>query len=696
MITEEQKKIIDSEEDHIVVVASAGAGKTFTIISKVLNIIKNTNPSDILLTSFSKSANEELKDRIKLKLDASIVNKIEIKTLHSVCFNLLSRFGKKIGFDNVNIVPVSYYIKIILNRAIFQDIDCFDVEDSKKLVDKIQRAKIYNNFTNTFYTDIEKDLYNYAEETMKSQNKMTFEDLLYKGLELLTKYPDIKESAQKYDYIIVDEAQDTSLTQFKIIECLLKKTTKTMIVMDAKQNIYGFRGAHYKYCNSFIERTNSKLFLLSETFRFGDNISNLANTVMGKMMIEGKYKEETKTNVPLNNDISYHFLNEDSTVKSICRDIQQKIKEGYDYNDLNILYRINKDSIDFQKELALLQIPFDVHKGSFLERREITYILNIIELCYNYDLDKVSFILKENSNNIDTTIFKKAFHEAEDKSDLLNILYTGFSKKINGIGEERKKSFKKLFEQFMKAKKRIIEDNDKKNLIFDLAEIMNINQTKMMFRDDSYEGDPLEERLAFLEELQEILYYSDKKNLIEWVNELKVEFMGTPAKKKNVVHLKTLHGSKGQTLPVVYLFLNNMANPYFMKEASEDEINQELFLLYVGITRAKDFLKIYHSNPWKFRFNFIFPEIPDTENNEQENFDFVLSDEEVNIFETNFKEKKIEVEFVDFSPKKSTEKAMLFKNSEGDFYWIPKSWLGCKEGKFYLPSWIVKRNSISI
>ncbi len=513
--------------------------------------------------------------------------------------------------------------------------------------------------------------------------------------------------------ILVHNCQDTDKLQFMIIELLLNVKTNTVIVGDAKQNIYGFRGASYKHSDEFSEKLNSVIYPLSETFRFGQPISDLSNKIMEYMDIKDEYKIPTVTNVDIKNKPSFNLCSYTTCIMNICDDIEEKIRQGYKYKDLHVLYRINRLSNEIQKELSRRRIPYIVQKGSFVNRKEIKFLMNILQLYFFFDKSLFIEFIQSYSNGIDKKSIEKVYKEVEDKNNTFSFLDTAISKEIEGIGKLKRKIFGKISDYFLELDKIInSEPFNKPSFFIDIANIFEIENTKFMINVKSNTGESMiEERWEFITDFQSI-YTQYDGSLKDFNNYLKVMFLNdaSDGKEKDAVCLKTIHGSKGQTCPVMYLLGYKIADPYFT--TSESDVLSELFLLYVGVTRARDYLYFYHDSLDDFLLSFIFPEKEEDYNsnlgkildNSSENTDTTKERKEDNNTHVDDYEKaqlsrNIKKDYEplheNFIPVKTTPKAILFQDKVKFLsVWLPKSQMGYHENVYYCASWLMKKNSL--
>lgn len=702
--TKEQERIINTNEKNILCVANAGTGKTFTLVNRVVRLIKEgIKPYEILLTSFSRSANGELQNKIKEKI-GDVADEMQINTIHSFCYHLLIQNMDKIPFKKLEVVSDAYLTAIILNTA----------PKFGLTIKKTEASMIAKEFQDVKLGRVEllkptyKLIFNEVNSIMSSQGKITFLEILIMAKNLLTENKEVREKYARYKHIMIDECQDTNPLQFDIISLLISSDTHIMIIGDAKQNIYGFRGCSYKHMNRFAEKLDAKVYSLSETFRFGPPIAKLSNKVVNRMdSLEEIYKKETTTNVKVSKEPSFKFSLLSESAKDVAKGIDVKRQRGVALRDISVLYRCNRDSIKLQKELTALSIPHHTKSGSLLERKEIKFLTNILTLCKEFNISTMLDVIKEYSNKVDSVTLSRLY-QATDKdknTSTLEVLNTGIVKVIEKVGPKRKESLEMMHLRFIEGINRIKKPNHD-NLFPDLANIFEMKETSFMDDSDKVSIVTPEDRWEFVGVFQKLFNEyqvkypkGDTDNFIEL---LKVEYAedAIDDPKKDLVHLMTIHSSKGMTIPHTYILGHNIASDFFYEnkgltpEEMEIELLDEKFLLYVALTRVSKELHFYCEDPSTFRFNFIFPKdvVEQQEKDSKVEGNSPFNNKELTLFRSNLmkgsfkpiKECKILIK---------TEKAVRCSIA-GKEHWLPKSQLGFDMGMLYISSWLGKQINI--
>jgi superfamily I DNA/RNA helicase len=225
-------------------------------------------------------------------------------------YRFVSSISQELGYTStLNVVGGGYYIGILHNLGTEKNIDGFDFKEAKKLFGRVNDNKSNNDLYANLNYD-EQTIVDKAEKIIKNNNSITYMDMLYLGYQALLKNPKYKEKFD-FEYIIIDEFQDTSNIQIKIIQELFNDNTKAVFCGDAKQNIYGFVNAKFEYADEMIRKYKSKIYYLSETFRFGQPIADFANKISNEFIgIDETYLKETVTSIKEGKEASFTILKE--------------------------------------------------------------------------------------------------------------------------------------------------------------------------------------------------------------------------------------------------------------------------------------------------------------------------------------------------------------------------------------------------
>lgn len=598
-------KIIDRP---VLVIAVAGSGKTRVITEKIKYLLENDyRPESIVGITFTNKAANEMKERVGEFYSFALPY---VTTIHSFCLKLLKEYSDLFKIKKDFLVAdeelqISIIKEILKKESILNKYSPKNIRHSLSLIkikinqDLTGLIKIFGTYKKAI------NFYNTYQKYLSDNNLLDFGDLILKVVETLKLNEEIKLFFQnKFKYFLIDEYQDTNQIQRDLLKLLVDQNNITA-VGDEDQSIYSFRGSDVTNIMNFEKDfKNAKIIFMETNFRSNINILNIANEIIKK----NKFRREKKL-IPFkkNNGEVYLFVeyNEKSEAKRAINIIKNNIKNGYNYNDIAILYRANWQSAYIEQYLFKNHIPYKIFHGmSFYRRKEIKIIFNFI----GYILNPDSFIL-----------FKS----------IINIPKKGIGiKTINNVHKEFQISeYNSLIEFLLNYKNGKI-----KNFAFKIYKLKSIKSPSKLiemlieefnlmeyFKDD--EDSKIEERKENLNQLikisREFELESNKKSkvssdpVLEFYNQFMLYANENPLNIKGV-NLLTLHSAKGLEFKIVIIigvvdgiipmikidddseFYKNLN----IKNIIKKKIEEERRLFYVGITRAKEKLYFisYHNS----------------------------------------------------------------------------------------------------
>ncbi|AXK50778.1 ATP-dependent helicase [Spiroplasma alleghenense] len=586
------------------VIAGAGSGKTKVITTKIAYLINELKiPAwRILAVTFTNKATKEMKSRVSSLISDTRGNPF-ISTFHAFCVRVLREEYANVNLEKNFLIIDNSDQRIIVSK-ILKSINVGP--DLVRKYEKIALSKI-SSWKNQFLTpddvsgfatsemdfQMAKTYKNYIKELQKT-NSVDFDDLILLTHQLFKNNLEVqKKWRDKFDYVLVDEFQDTNDVQFDLINWLTKDKNNLTVVGDPDQTIYSWRGAKVNIILNFKQAyKNAQTVVLKENYRSTQNILNLASD-----FITNNKNRESKavfSNNPVGEKIS---LKETASKAFEAKFVTQKIKElvdsgNYKYSDFYILYRINAWSLEFEKSLGIAKIPFQLVGGlKFRDRKVIKDILALLKLAAFGDnlaaLRVLNFIPKVGAVTIEK-IEQKAVEQGisiyslltEHKIDALNI----------------SKHLEYLCDALGEAKEMLLEmpriDEFTKFL---LQKTGYEERLKFLNKDD----DDLQNLQAFLDQVKS---YDDEFNVEQAGEENHVlAFLQNEALESseldnftaNKVTLLTVHAAKGLENKVVFITgLNNAVFPLKSAFSSVEAIEEERRALYVAITRAEERLFI--------------------------------------------------------------------------------------------------------
>jgi len=556
-------------------------------------------PGNILAITFTNKAAQEMKERVEGLL-GDLMDNMWIGTFHAVCVRILRRDIDKLGYGRDFVIydtsDQSSLIKECLKELNISD-EAYPV---KFLQNEISRAKdkllTPEKYSNLYYSDFRLrkvcDIYQLYQKKLKSNNALDFDDLILKTIELFEREPDLLNYYQrKFQYIMVDEYQDTNRAQYKLVYMLSQWHRNLCVVGDDDQSIYKFRGADIRNILDFEhDYKDAKVIKLEQNYRSTKIILEAANSVIKAN--KGRKPKKLWTSNREGKKINYFKGDtERDEAEFIAQTISKLVREdNRSYKDFAILYRTNAQSRVIEDSLRINNIPYRIYGGlRFYDRKEIKDIVSYLRIIQNpFDDISILRVINTPKRGIgDKTVEKIKEIAAQRGEKLFTVLADieelgNFSKKVvaginsflNIIGNGMERRDRPVTEII----KGVLEDTgyikelEKENTLESRSRVENI----MEFMSVAMEFENTSETKSLEEFLAGITLISDVDNLKE--------------DGEGVVML-TLHSAKGLEFPVV--FIAGMEDGIFpsiqsIKADDDTEIEEERRLCYVGITRAKE------------------------------------------------------------------------------------------------------------
>jgi len=608
-LNKEQKAAILYNEGSLFLNSGAGTGKTKTLTMKIAYLIKvkNIEPKRILVLTFSNKAAKEMSDRTISLIGANV--ELNMSTFHSFCYQFLRKNISCInGLTNNFAIIDSQDIKSLLKEIFERKEIGVAIDNFSKFEDLIMKYKqnLYE------YQITQKDLKElkisndilyiyklYQNECIKN-NLLDFNDLQILTARILSEVESIRLEYQNlYDYILVDEFQDTDLIQYEILKLL--NNNKTFAVGDPKQSIYGFRGARYENIKSFIKDFKAKEMLLSKNYRSTNSILNVANNLLN-------YEQVNFTNNRLFSDLGEgeipkfnKFLTENEQATKIAQKIYYLTNDNSKYkkSDIAILYRSNYLKIMIEKELMNKNIPYVVYgTNPFYKTKEIKDLIAYFYLILDLNKD---FYLKRILNISGNGIGKKTISEIENYAQENNISMFASLVRVNFPLNEKQE---KYLTNFIKTIFQLNRDFETINISEFVGKLIDaVNYEEIILSNEPKKQIKIRTNIEMLDNVFKSKKIDKKKsnleNLEEILNELSLDNKDNEKKDVDAVVLSTIHQVKGLEFKVV--FIVGLAEKIFPLTKNGVDILEEERIFYVAVTRAKE--KLIFSYPMsKFSF----------------------------------------------------------------------------------------------
>lgn len=587
ILNDKQLEAVNHKEGPCLVLAGAGSGKTRVLTERIIKLIDDgVSPYNILAITFTNKAAKEMRSRVELKL-GSATDSIFIGTFHSFGLRILRENYTEAGYTSNITILDGDDSKALIKRILKEnDLDPKDY-DIKHIISKISNAKndgiTPSEYNRLFLNDLDKVIavvYEKYLKLLRENNSVDFDDLLLKPVELFRKNPSILEKYQnRFQYILVDEYQDTNSVQYELCKLLASKYRNIFVVGDANQSIYSWRNADYRNILNFEkDYHDAKVVLLEENYRSTNNILRAANSVI-KNNTEGK-KLNLWTSSGDGEKIDYiRCEDEIKEAHFVTSKIKDLVSLGYNYNDFAVLYRTNAQSRVIEDDFLTSNIPYNII-GSyyFYSRKEIKDLLAYLNLIYNSN-DSVS--LERVINTPKRGIGPKTIESLRTKSMLNGISM------FDAIDSGKELEFKKLILELK-------EDCDNMSLSELIEDVLVKSGLRMEYElDKSLEN---EAKIENLNEFKSVAVAFEESGIYDLPtfleNILLVSDRGQYKENSEAVNIMTLHSAKGLEFKVVFILgMEEGIFPHSRSFESQSELEEERRLCYVGITRAKS--KLY-------------------------------------------------------------------------------------------------------
>ena len=592
-LNEQQKEAVLYNDGPLLIIAGAGAGKTKTLTTKIAYLIEEglAHPYNVLAITFTNKAAKEMKDRL-YALIGDLAKKVQVSTFHSFGLKLLRENYEKLGYES-NFVIMDSDDSLTVVKKIVKDLG-YDpkIYNPRAIRNKISSCKnemmtpeIYERYAVSDYEKVMHQVYEKYEDKLKKNNSVDFDDLLLLPIKLFKENPSTLQKYQDlYQYILIDEYQDTNEAQYILSKLISAKNRKITCVGDDSQSIYSFRGANYKNILNFEkDYKDAKTILLEENYRSTSTILDAANQVIRN----NKQRKDKNlwTSRGKGEKIKYYrAYNEKDEAQYVIRKIKELRNKEVEYKDIAVLYRTNAQSRVLEEEMLKENMPYRVI-GSFYfySRKEIKDLIAYLRLIHN-SKDNVSLLRVINTpkRGIGLKTIENLTAKADEEGTSI----------YEAITSGKELEFKKTIEQL----KSLSEELTLTELIDKVLDASGLRQEL-----ESEKTLEAEVRLENLEEFKSITKsFEEREGLIsleDFLLEISLisdveEYKDDP----NRVSLMTVHSVKG--LEFDHVFVVGMEEgifPHMNSLMETSEVEEERRLCYVAITRAKDDLHLVNA-----------------------------------------------------------------------------------------------------
>jgi len=616
-LNQEQIEAVKHTEGPLLVLAGAGSGKTRVITFRILYLLQNKNipASYILGVTFTNKAANEMKERI-YKLAGKKVKGLVLSTFHSFGVRILRNHIHHLGYkNNFTIYDETDRKNIILNIMSEMNISSMELKPNI-ILKSISMAKNSNQFARYFdfiederLKEILKNIYKRYGEMLKNYNAVDFDDLIILPIKIFKTQKDVrKKYKEQYQYILVDEYQDTNNVQYQFLNLILNKNKNICVVGDDDQAIYGFRGSKVEHILKFEKDfPGTKIITLTRNYRSTKNILSAAGHVIQNN--KSRHKKSIKSIKDSGDRILIlSKMDEKEEAESIASKIQEyRLRFKYPWSSMAILFRTNFQSRPFEEAFRTRDIPYNIIGGiQFYDRKEIKDILSYLKLIAN-EKDENSLLRVINCPRRgigDKTIM----HLNQYSSDKNITLYEALSQVIYidtikntaraaimdfvGVIEKFKKQFFHTKRPMYKIAYDLILEIGYEDALKDEIKELYIVKRKM-----ANISELISSIRIFEEESRET---GEKPSLYNYLNKISLLTRDEEEKEDDLkagkVSMMTFHLSKGLEFKVVFLVgIEEGLLPHLRTLEEGGSLEEERRLFYVGMTRAKERLIISYA-----------------------------------------------------------------------------------------------------
>lgn len=599
-----QQEAVNQTEGPLLILAGAGSGKTTVLVNRVQHIIGSglAAPWQVLAITFTNKAAGEIRERLTNAIGPE-ANDIWAYTFHSCCARILRRFADRLGYTS----HFTIYDTDDQKRVMKHCQKALEISDKilhhKSILSEISSAKDslvdYEEYKKLAQNDFRKariaDCYELYQKELLKSDAMDFDDIIFNTVRLLEGNPDVLELYQKqFKYVMVDEYQDTSHAQYILVSLLAGGYNNICVVGDDDQSIYRFRGATIENILSFENQyKNARVIRLEQNYRSTQNILDAANAVIANN--KNRKGKNLWTQAGSGEKIIFNTLEDEAAEASfIAQEILKNVKNGKKMSDHAVLYRMNAQSRNIEITFAKSGIPHKVIGGNrFFDRKEIKDVISYFAVINNpADNVRLQRIINVPKRGIGDTMFANVMEiatglgisafEVCERADEFQKTLRG-AQKLQGFAAMIR-HFQDCLDDDMPLSDLLQEVLDKTNYFDYLDEDPesaedrknNINELSSMFI--KYQEEDADFELSDF--LEDVALVAD----IDSYNE-----------DDDAVVLMTLHSAKGLEFPIVFIpGMEESVFPGSQSVYSEEDLEEERRLAYVGITRARE--KLYLLN----------------------------------------------------------------------------------------------------
>ncbi len=585
----QQRAAVEATEGPVLVVAGAGSGKTKVITTRIMYLIhKGISPYQILAMTFTNKAAQEMRERIERAVGKD-ARDLTITTFHSFCAMFLRREINYLDRDSNFVIYDTSDQTSCLKRVIRN----MDLEEknypAQRLRSRISYLKNAGDLGGELNNPVEQQIYKNYQDELLAQNALDFDDLLHLTCQILERWSEVQQRYRhRFEYIMVDEYQDTNQIQSKLINLLLNEQHNLCVVGDEDQSIYGWRGAditNILHFDTFYRGT--QVFKLEQNYRSTQSILDYANAVinLNKLRKPKKLWTESGEGLPIIINDEYTATNEAETIIQQIRSLNRNDK--LPFNHFAILFRSNALSRLLEETARRYRVPYQLIGGlKFYDRKEIKDLLSYMRIVVN-PRDWTSFVraLGVPSRGIGAKSQDKLYVYFEEGSNIPDLMDRAIKDKaLSGKGFKGLQVFNELYRDMVTWSQNETPSNWLKKLV-----------DRLEYKEylEKLDTTTVDSRLDNLQELMASMVEQEAKG-VETLSQF-MDFSALVSDQDDLnpdeprVNMMTVHAAKGLEFDTV--FVMGLEDGVFPNQRALDDnpnsIEEERRLFYVAVTRAK-------------------------------------------------------------------------------------------------------------
>ncbi|NLV59023.1 MAG: DNA helicase PcrA [Clostridiales bacterium] len=590
----QQRKAAEALEGPVLILAGAGSGKTRALTYRVAHLVeRGVAPYRILAITFTNKAAKEMKERITA-LVGEQGEDVWVSTFHAMCAKILRKDIDKLGYtrsftiydddDQMSVIKELLKQSNIDEKALSPREIKGKISDAKNTL--LAPDEWFSASAKDFRCQQIHDIYHQYELRLRNANALDFDDLIMRTLELLADHPPVLEGYRdRFQYVHVDEYQDTNFAQYSLVKLLTQKSRNLCVVGDDDQSIYGWRGADIRNILDFEKDfPDTTVIKLEQNYRSTANILDAANQVIAHN--EGRKEKVLWTELPAGNPIKIFCAGDERDEAAwICDRMQQLRISGSSYGDMAVLYRTNAQSRVLEEMLTRAGIPYKVYGGlRFYDRKEVKDIIAYLRCIVNPS-DDVSLrrIINQPKRSIGDSTISELSRYAQEKEMPLYSALMDVPEALSARPRKCVREFGELMNELVMSR----EDMG----ITDFVKLL-IEKTGLRLQ---YERDLSDEAKARVENMDEFVgavaeyeKATENASLEDYLeNVALITDLDNQENSAQYVTLMTVHSAKGLEFPIVFVAgLEEGVFPSGRSLTDDKKLEEERRLCYVAITRA--------------------------------------------------------------------------------------------------------------